>query len=241
MPRTRCGCSAPVPSWTICTSTSNASAGEPIHEEDCTRCICRRGCIRTGEADDDVQLRFRYRRRAAEGVRLRGHRQGEARQVGRAGGGRCAERQERPGADRRRYDRYRFPIAYTGPELKDLRLSVKCKPIAGKGDQGCGIIWRLREKDNYYVTRANALEDNVHLYHVVDGRRARFAGWNGKVASGVWHELSVDMVGNHIQVFFDGSKVIDDHDDTIKEAGKVGVWTKADSIVQFDDLVATPK
>ena len=136
---------------------------------------------------------------------------------------------------------YRFPIAYTGPELKDLRLSVKCKPVAGKGDQGCGIIWRLREKDNYYVTRANALEDNVHLYHVVDGRRARFAGWNGKVASGVWHELSVDMVGNHIQVFFDGSKVIDDHDDTIKEAGKVGVWTKADSIVQFDDLVATPK
>ena len=136
---------------------------------------------------------------------------------------------------------YRFPIAYTGPELKDLRLSVKCKPVAGKGDQGCGIIWRLRDKDNYYVTRANALEDNVHLYHVVDGRRARFAGWNGKVASGVWHELSVDMVGNHIQVFFDGSKVIDDHDDTIKEAGKVGVWTKADSIVQFDDLVATPK
>jgi hypothetical protein len=136
---------------------------------------------------------------------------------------------------------YRFPIAFTGPELKDLRLSVKCKPLAGKGDQGCGIVWRLKDKENYYVTRANALEDNVHLYRVVDGRRVRFAGWNGKVASGVWHELSVDMVGNHIQVFFDGSKVIDDRDDTFKDAGKFGVWTKADSIVQFDDLVATPK
>jgi 3-keto-disaccharide hydrolase len=135
----------------------------------------------------------------------------------------------------------RFPIAFSGPELKDLRLSVKCKPVGGKGDQGCGIIWRLRDKDNYYITRANALEDNVHLYHVVNGRRVRFAGWDGKVASGVWHELAIDMVGNHIQVFFNGGKVIDDRDDTFNEGGKFGVWTKADSIVQFDDLVATPK
>ena len=136
---------------------------------------------------------------------------------------------------------YRFPIAYTGPELKDLRLSVKCKPIAGKGDQGCGIIWRLKDANNYYITRANALEDNVHLYHVINGRRVRFEGWNGKVASGVWHELAMEMVGNHIQVSFDGNKVIDDHDDTFKDAGKFGVWTKADSIIQFDDLTATPK
>src|SRR2546421_3037734 len=136
---------------------------------------------------------------------------------------------------------YRFPIAYTGPELRDLRLSVKCKPIAGKGDQGCGIIWRLKDKDNYYITRANALEDNVHLYHTVNGRRVKFAGWNGKVTSGVWHELAMEMVGNHIQVFFDGNKVIDDHDDTFKDAGKFGVWTKADSIIQFDDLTAMRK
>jgi len=131
--------------------------------------------------------------------------------------------------------------AYTGPEMKDLRLSVNCKPVAGKGDQGCGIVWRLKDKDNYYITRANALEDNVHLYHTVNGRRVKFAGWNGKVTSGVWHELAMEMVGNHIQVFFDGNKVIDDHDDTFKDAGKFGVWTKADSIIQFDDLRATPK
>ena len=136
---------------------------------------------------------------------------------------------------------YRFPIAYTGPELKDLRLSVKCKPIAGKGDQGCGIVWRLKDKNNYYITRANALEDNVHLYHVVKSRRVRFAGWNGKVASGVWHELAMEMVGDHIQVFLNGAKVIDEHDDTFKDAGKFGVWTKADSIIQFDDLRATSK
>lgn len=136
---------------------------------------------------------------------------------------------------------YRFPIAYTGPELKDLRLSVQCKPVAGKGDQGCGILWRLRDPDNYYVTRANALEDNVHLYRVTQGKRARFAGWDGKVASGQWHELAMEMVGDHIEVFFDGKKVIDAHDDAFKDAGKFGVWTKADSIVQFDDLTATPR
>jgi hypothetical protein len=136
---------------------------------------------------------------------------------------------------------YRFPIAYAGPELKDLRLSVKCKPIAGKGDQGCGIIWRLKDANNYYITRANALEDNVHLYHTVNGRRVKFAGWNGKVASGAWHDLAMEMVGNHIQAFFDGKKVIDDHDDTFRDAGKFGVWTKADSIIQFDDLTATSK
>jgi len=136
---------------------------------------------------------------------------------------------------------YRFPIAYTGPELKDLRLSVKCKPVAGKGDQGCGIVWRLKDKDNYYITRANALEDNVHLYRVIAGRRERFAGWDGKAASGVWHELAMEMTGDRIQVFFDGKLVIDGHDGTFRDAGKFGVWTKADSIIQFDDLTATPK
>jgi hypothetical protein len=133
---------------------------------------------------------------------------------------------------------YRFPIAYTGPALKDLRLSVKCKPVAGKGDQGCGLLWRLKDPDNYYIARANALEDNVHLYRVVGGRRIRFAGWDGKVASGAWHELAVEMIGDHIQVFYEGKKVIDARDPTFTEAGKFGVWTKADSIIQFDDLIA---
>jgi 3-keto-disaccharide hydrolase len=136
---------------------------------------------------------------------------------------------------------YRFPIAYTGPAMKDLRLTVKCKPVSGKGDQGCGLIFRLKDDDNYYVARANALEDNVRLYHVVKGDRRQFAGWNGKVASGKWHDLAVEAQGDHFQVFFDGKKVIDAHDKTFTDAGKFGVWTKADSVIQFDDLTATPK
>jgi len=136
---------------------------------------------------------------------------------------------------------YRFPIAYTGPEMKDLRLSVKCKPVSGKVDQGCGLIFRLKDVDNYYVARANALEDNVRLYHVVKGDRRQFAGWNGKVASGKWHDLAIEAQGDHFQVFFDGKKVIDAHDKTFTDAGKFGVWTKADSVIQFDDLTATPR
>src|SRR6266540_7571213 len=125
---------------------------------------------------------------------------------------------------------YRFPVAFTGPEMNDLRLSVKCKTVAGKVDQGCGLVFRLKDADNYYLTRANALEDNVRLYHVVKGSRRQFAGWNGKVASETWHALAVEARGDRFQVFFDGKPVIDAKDDTFKDAGKVGVWTKADSV-----------
>jgi len=136
---------------------------------------------------------------------------------------------------------YRFPIAFTGPALKDLHLSVKCKPVSGRVDQGCGLVFRLKDADNYYVTRANALENNVRLYHVVKGKRIQFAGWNGKVTSGVWHELAVDAQADHFQVFYDRNKVIDAHDKTFSDAGKVGLWTKADSVIYFDDLTVTPK
>jgi hypothetical protein len=130
----------------------------------------------------------------------------------------------------------RFPVAFTGPELKDLELSVKCKPVSGKVDQACGLIFRVKDADNYYVVRANALEDNVRLYHVVKGKRVQFAGWNGKVSSGSWHDLAVTAVGDHFEVSFDGKKVIDAHDTTFGSAGKVGVWTKADSVTYFDEL-----
>jgi hypothetical protein len=136
---------------------------------------------------------------------------------------------------------YRFPVAFTGPPTKDLRLSVKCKPVSGRVDQACGLIFRVKDADNYYLTRANALEDDVRLYHVVAGKRVQFARWQGAVKSGAWHELAVEVEGDHFQVFFDGRKVMDAHDATFGDAGKFGVWTKADSATYFDDLTATPK
>jgi len=136
---------------------------------------------------------------------------------------------------------YRFPIAFTGPALRDLRLAVKCKQVSGKVDQACGLVLRVKDADNYYVARANALEDNVRLYHVVKGQRSQFAGWNGKVKGGVWHDLAVEAAGDHFIVWFDGKQVIDAHDGTFAGAGKFGVWTKADSVTYFDDLRAEPR
>jgi hypothetical protein len=134
---------------------------------------------------------------------------------------------------------YRFPLAVTGPELKDLRLSVKCKPIEGKVDQACGLLFRYKDENNYYITRANALENNVRLYHVKDGRRVQFAGWNGKVAKNTWHQLTVEARGEVMLVSFDGTRVIEAKDATFPNPGKVGLWTKADSVTLFDDLTLT--
>ncbi len=132
---------------------------------------------------------------------------------------------------------YRFPLAIADDtNYKDLALSVKFKTISGKVDQGAGLVFRLKGKDNYYITRANALEDNFRLYHVIKGRRVQFAGTNFKVTSNAWHEIKVEARGNEFRCFYDGQLKFTAKDDTFKDAGKIGLWTKADSVIHFDDL-----
>jgi len=132
---------------------------------------------------------------------------------------------------------YRFPLAIADDtNYKDLALSVKFKTISGKVDQGAGLVFRLKDKDNYYITRANALEDNFRVYHVVKGRRVQFAGANFKVTSNAWHEIKVEARGNEFKCLYDGQLKFTAKDDTFKEAGKIGLWTKADSVIHFDDL-----
>jgi hypothetical protein len=137
--------------------------------------------------------------------------------------------------------RDRYPVAVAdGPILRDLRVSVRCKPLAGKVDQACGLVFRYRDADNYYVTRANALEDNVRLYYVRDGKRQEFASWSGEVPADDWSELRVEAREDHLVVHWNGQKVIDARDATFADAGKVGLWTKADSVTAFDDLTIAP-
>jgi hypothetical protein len=137
---------------------------------------------------------------------------------------------------------YRFPLLI-GDEgsFRDLDLSVRFKAVSGNIDRAGGLVFRLRDPNNYYIVRANALENNYRLYHVVNGRRSQFAGANLKVTSGEWHELRVEAIGNKITCYYDGSKKIEATDDTFKDAGKIGLWTKADSVSYFDDLKATAK
>src|SRR5215510_752180 len=124
--------------------------------------------------------------------------------------------------------------------LKDGFVEVKFKPVSGKVDQAGGVIWRCKDKDNYYISRANALEDNVTIYHTVNGKRSEKKRINTKVTSGQWHTLRVDFKDNYFVVTFDGKKAFTWKDDTFKDAGKVGVWTKADSTILFDDFSYGP-
>jgi len=137
---------------------------------------------------------------------------------------------------------YRFPLLISDEgSFQDLDISVKFKAVSGNIDRAGGLVFRLKDPNNYYIVRANALENNYRLYHVVNGRRSQFAGANFKVTSGEWHELRVEAVGNKITCYYDGNKKIDATDDTFKDAGKIGLWTKADSVTQFDDLKVMAK
>ena len=125
--------------------------------------------------------------------------------------------------------------------LKDGFVEVKFKPIAGREDQAGGLVWRAADSNNYYVARANALENNVTVYHTIKGRRTEKKRANVKVASNQWHTLRVEFQGTHVVVISDGTKALEWDDDTFKDAGKVGVWTKADSVTLFDDFSYGPK
>jgi hypothetical protein len=130
-----------------------------------------------------------------------------------------------------------YPICFKDDtNLKDGFVEVKFKPISGKEDQAGGVVWRLKDANNYYIARANALENNVTIYHTINGKRTEKKRSEEKVASNTWHTLRVDFQGNHFTVTFDGKKAIEWDDETFKDAGKVGVWTKADSITLFDDF-----
>lgn len=136
---------------------------------------------------------------------------------------------------------FRFPVAVLeGVSLQDVHISARCKAISGKVDQACGIVFRYRDANNYYITRANALEGNIRLYYVKDGERHQLASSSGEVKVNAWHAYTVDARGDHIQVHWDGKQVLDHHDGTFSEAGRVGLWTKADSVAYFDDLVVGP-
>lgn len=141
---------------------------------------------------------------------------------------------------------YRFPLCiYDAFSAADVDLSVKFKTISGKKDQAAGLCWRLQDTNNYYVVRANALEDNVVLYKVENGKRsdlkpkgaaAKAYGVKARVVPGEWQNLRVQARAGVFTVFLNGSELFQVEDGTFTKAGKVGLWTKADSVTLFDDF-----
>ncbi len=145
----------------------------------------------------------------------------------------------------------RFPLAiWDNASFKDGAVSVKFKPVSGRGDQAAGIVWRYQDPDNYYIVRANALENNVVLYKLEKGKRVSLApkgtpantyGVKHPVPSGKWSTLRVTAQGSLFTVYFDGQKLFEVEDPTFPNPGKTGLWTKADSVTYFDDFQIEPE
>jgi len=132
---------------------------------------------------------------------------------------------------------YRFPLAIYQPvSAGDVEVSVRFKAVGGQVDRAAGIAVRIADADNYYVVRANALEDNVNFYRVVRGVRQQIHGIRTKVTSDEWHTLGLRATGNQFAIVFDGRPLFTTDDSTFRGPGKVGLWTKADSITHFDSL-----
>jgi hypothetical protein len=124
---------------------------------------------------------------------------------------------------------------------KDLDLRVRVRANTGKEDQGGGLVWRCKNDNNYYVCRINPLEPNYRVYKVVNGRRQQLQSTKVEPKTGQWYEVRATMVGDQITCYLDGKKCLEVRDDTFKDAGMIGLWTKADASSSFDDLtVAVP-
>lgn len=132
---------------------------------------------------------------------------------------------------------YRFPLAILESIVaKNVEVSLRFKPVAGRIDQAGGIAIRVADADNYYVVRANALEDNVRFYRVLKGRREQLHGVDIKVASNQWHTLGLKAQGDRFTIEFNGKTLFATSDKTFSGAGKIALWTKSDSITRFDQI-----
>jgi hypothetical protein len=126
------------------------------------------------------------------------------------------------------------------PPYTNISLTTRFKPISGREDQAAGLIFRIQDSNNYYILRANALETNVNFYIYRGGTRSNLRGSNTPVAAGAWQELRVDVQANQFRAYLNGQQVADASDDSYK-AGGVGLWTKADSVMYFDDVEVTAR
>lgn len=138
-----------------------------------------------------------------------------------------------------------FGWAVTGPAQQDGFVEVRFRPVEGRRDQAGGLVWRWKDANNYYIARANALENNVVAYRMVNGTRtdlkpvgagARAYGVSATVAPRAWHTLRVDVKGAEFVVHLDGARAFTVRDETLTTPGRVGVWSKADSVTEFEDF-----
>ncbi len=121
--------------------------------------------------------------------------------------------------------------------FQDVEIRADFKAVKGDIDQGGGLVWRFKDAKNYYIARVNPLEDNFRVYKVVNGKRIQLDSVKVKVPAGKWHHIKIKQIGDKIECFLDGKKMMTVNDDTFTETGAVGLWTKADAQTYFDNIV----
>lgn len=120
-------------------------------------------------------------------------------------------------------------------DYADIQLEVRFKALSGRIDRGGGPVWRYQDANNYYIARANPLENNFRVYKVVDGIRRQMGSVNLTVTSAAWHSIKIMHKANEIQCYYDGRLYLEVHD-SIFLSGKIGLWTKADAVTAFDSI-----
>ena len=134
-----------------------------------------------------------------------------------------------------------FNICWTDTvSFLDGEIQVRFKAVKGEGDQGGGIMWRVQDRDNYYIARFNPLEDNFRLYSVHHGHRKMLADAKIALPSGQWHIMKIVQRGNRFEGYLNGKKLLEGTDNLFTKAGGVGLWTKADAVTSFDDFAVKP-
>ena len=130
-----------------------------------------------------------------------------------------------------------FPLfIYEGEVMTDFTLTTRFKTVKGVQERMAGIAFRIQNPTNYYVIRASSLGNNVRFYKVLDGQRGPVIGPELPVPSGVWHELTIECKGNSIRGLLNGKEVITANDSVNPfTRGRVGFWTKSDSVSYFSD------
>ncbi len=130
-----------------------------------------------------------------------------------------------------------FNLCWTDKvSFKDGEIEVKFKAVKGREDQGGGIMWRVQDRNNYYVARFNPLEDNFRIYYVKNSHRRMIKSAHVSLPAGKWHTMKIVQKGNHFECYLNGKKYLSGKDNHFKNAGGVGLWTKADAVTYFDDF-----
>ena len=136
---------------------------------------------------------------------------------------------------------YRFNIIVNDSlQYKNLEINLRFKGVTGNGDQGGGAVWRYQDENNYYIVRANPLENNFRVYKVVNGRRIELQSSNVKINSNQWYDIKITMIDNAIKCYFNNTLELELSDNTFTNSGKIGLWTKSDAVTYFDDFEIIP-